>query len=300
MMDAPSAPGKPAGLVVLGATGQLGSDVVRAARARGVHAVALGHEQVDVADASSVQKALRDAAPDARAVVNAAAFHQVDKCEEDPQQAFAVNAVGALHVARAAKALDLRVVYVSTDYVFDGAKAAPYTEDDAPRPLNTYGASKLAGEHETRLANDDALVVRVASLFGVAGARGKGGNFIETILRNAKEKGALKVVSDQTMTPTYTRDAADAIVRLAATDARGVVHVTNAGQATWHALAREAVRLAGLQVPVEPVPASTWPSKAQRPANSALDTRKLARILGAPLRPWPSALEAYLEEKGHV
>src|SRR5439155_26556725 len=130
-------------------------------------------------------------------------------------------AIGALHVGRAAKTLGMRVVYVSTDYVFDGAKPAPhlYAEDETPRPLNVYGASKLAGEHATRIGNPDSLVCRVSSLYGVSGARGKGGNFVETILGRAKQGQPLKVVVEQTMTPTYTMDAADAILRLAPTDA---------------------------------------------------------------------------------
>ena len=287
-------------VALLGATGQLGTDVVKAAKARGVDLVALGHEHADVTDPASLQKALEAARP--RVVVNSAAFHQVDKCEEDPAEAYRVNAVGALHVARAAKAVGARVVYVSTDYVFGGAKPAGqmYTEADLPEPLNTYGASKLAGEHSTRLANPDSLVVRVSSLYGVSGARGKGGNFIETILGRAKQGQGLKVVNDQHMTPTYTLDAADAILRLAALPETGVVHVTNPQACTWHAFAERAVELCGLQVPVDPVPASTYPSKAARPANSALGTEKLTKLLGAPLRPWPDALRAYLKEKGHL
>jgi dTDP-4-dehydrorhamnose reductase len=297
-------------VLILGATGQLGSDLVKAGARLGTKAVALGHDAVDVTDPASLKAAFEEHAP--RAVVNSAAFHQVDKCEDDPGTAFSVNAVGALHVARAAKDMGARVLYVSTDYVFDGARppsvdgrtssANAYVEGDMPRPLNTYGASKLAGEHETLLAHPDgALACRVASLYGVVGARGKGGNFIETILKKARETGGpLQVVSDQVMTPTYTWDAAEAILELADSPATGVVHVTNAGACSWHAFASKAVELCGLDVEVRPVPASTWPSKAARPANSALHGDRLAKILGAPMRPWQDALAAYLKEKGHL
>jgi dTDP-4-dehydrorhamnose reductase len=293
-------------LVILGATGQLGSDLAKAAQAQGLDTVALGHGEVEVTDPGSVARALKGA----RIVINSAAFHQVDRCEDDPHEAYRVNAVGALVVARAAREVGARCVYVSTDYVFDGEKSPSenvsltprnsYVEDDAVRPLNIYGSSKAAGEQLVAQVAENALVVRVSSLFGVAGARGKGGNFIEAILKKAREGGPLKVVNDQWMTPTYTADAATAIVRLALSDATGTVHVTNSGGCTWHAFAAEAVKLTGLAVPVEPVPASSYPSKARRPRNSALSTSRLASLLGGPLRSWREALQAYLREKGHV
>lgn len=285
-------------VLILGATGQLGSDLVRAAKANGIPVSPASFERVDVTDPAALAKTFEVAKP--RAVVNSAAFHQVDKCEEDPLEAFRVNAVGALHVSRAARAVGARVLYISTDYVFGGSHAGSWSEEDLPHPLNSYGASKLAGEHATRLANPDSLVARVSSLYGVSGARGKGGNFIETILGRAKQGQGLKVVDDQVMTPTYTLDAAHAILALATRSETGVVHVTNPESCTWHAFAAKAVELCGLKVPVDPVPASTYPSKAVRPSNSALATRKLASILGKPLRPWPDALAAYLKEKGHL
>lgn len=283
-------------ILVIG-VGQLGSDVLRVGQARGLDIIGFDRKSADITDRPAIERAVRDAAPSI--VLNCASFTNVEAAEDEAASAFHVNAVGALHVARAATSVGARVAYVSTDFVFDGTKGTAYVESDAPRPINTYGASKLAGEHATLYAGQDPLVVRVSSLFGVSGARGKGGNFIETILRNAKEKGALKVVMDQTMTPTYTLDAANALLELVERDAKGIVHAANAGACTWHAFASEAVRLCGLHVPVEPVPASAWPSKARRPANSALDTRKLSALLGAPPRSWQSALDAYLREKGH-
>src|SRR5437762_2740468 len=283
-------------LLVLG-TGQLGTDLVKAAATAGVEHFGLSHEEVEVTRAESLAAAMERFRP--TIVINSAAFHQVDRCEDDPHQAYAVNTVGALLVARAAAQAGARSVYVSTDYVFPGDKPpatdgrltarTAWVEDDPPRPLNVYGASKIAAEQAVRLSDPRHLVVRVSSLFGVAGARGKGGNFIETILKKAKEGGPLRVVNDQWMTPTYTVDAAQAIVRLALGDSTGIVHVTNPGCCTWHAFAAEAVRLVGLSVAVEPVPASTYASKARRPRNSALHAGRLASLVGAPLRSWREA-----------
>jgi dTDP-4-dehydrorhamnose reductase len=287
-------------VAILGATGQLGSDLVRAAAAAGVEHVALSHQDVEVTDPASLGSLFSRLKP--AAVINSAAFHQVDKCEEDPAEAYRVNAVGALLVARAAREYGARCLYISTDYVFDGSRApgTMYAETDAVQPLNVYGASKAAGEQLVQQALDDHLVIRVSSLFGVAGARGKGGNFIETILKKAREGGPLKVVNDQWMTPTYTGDAAEAIIRLATGDARGVVHVTNPEQCTWHALASEAVSLSRLAVPVEPVTVDSFPSKVRRPRNSALGTDRLAQLVGGRLRPWKAALRAYLAAKGYL
>jgi len=287
-------------VAILGATGQLGSDIVRAAVAAGIEHVGLGHTDVDVTDAKHLAATMDRVRP--AVVINSAAFHQVDRCEEDPAESYRVNAVGALLVARAAKEVGARCVFVSTDYVFNGQRAPEtmYQEDDATGPLNVYGASKLAGEQLVAQTGDDHLIVRVSSLFGVAGARGKGGNFIETILKKAHEGGPLKVVNDQWMTPTYTGDAGGAIIRLATGDATGVVHVTNPDSCTWHAFASEAVRLAGLKVPVEAVSVSSFPSKVRRPRNSALATERLSSLLGGALRPWREALRAYLAAKGHL
>jgi dTDP-4-dehydrorhamnose reductase len=287
-------------VAILGATGQLGSDLVRAAAAAGVEHVALGHEDVEITSAESLAAAFARIKPGV--VINSAAFHQVDRCEENPAEAHRVNAEGAGLVARAARDVGARCLFISTDYVFDGNRApgSAYAETDAVGPLNVYGASKLAGERLVAEAVEDHLIVRVASLFGVAGARGKGGNFIETILKKAREGGPLKVVDDQWMSPTSTADAADAILRLAQGSARGVVHVTNDGACTWHAFASQAVALTGLGVTVEPIAAATFPSKVRRPRNSALDTGRLAGMLGKAPRPWGEAVRAYLVAKGHM
>src|SRR6266480_2157690 len=295
-------------LLVLGATGQLGTDLVRAAAVAGVDHVGVGHEDFDVTQADSVTAGMARYRP--TIVINTAAFHRVDGCENDPHQAYLVNTVGALLVARAAARTGARSVYISTDYVFPGDKPpaedgrltpnTAWVEDDPVRPLNVYGASKAAGEQAVRLADPRHLIVRVSSLFGVAGLHNKGGNFIEAMLKQAGAGAPLRVVSDQWITPTYTVNAAGAIVRLALSGAGGVAHVTSSDGCTWHALAAEVIRLVGLATTVEAVPASTFYSQVRRPRNSALHTGRLASLLGAPPPSWRDALRTYLRQKGHL
>lgn len=289
---------------MLGATGQLGSDITRAARARRVPVEPLGHEQVEIADRTSVADALRRIRPSI--VINCAAFHDVDRCEIDPEAALRVNAFGALAVAQEARSHGSRVVFVSTDYVFgdkpfgEGARGT-YTEDDIPFPRNVYGATKLAGEHFVAIAQPDSLIVRVAGLFGRTGSRVKGGtNFVEKIISHARAGEPVEVVNDQFVTPTYTVDASEAILSLATAGVRGLVHVANGGACTWYTFAATVLRLLGVDVEVVPVPSSRYRSKAARPANSALNTDRLTSLSGGPLRPWPDALRAYLAEKGHL
>lgn len=294
-------------VAVLGSTGQLGSDVLRVADEKGVDVVGLDHDDVEVRDPDTLRKAFAEVEP--RAVLHCAAFHAVDACESQPGKAYQVNAVGSLHVARAAREVGARTVCVSTDYVFGGDKPAPdepgpttpehaYVEDDAPAPLNVYGASKLAGEQLTFQADPDALVARVSSLFGIQGARGKGGgNFVDTMLGLAEEHPELQGVDDQWMTPTYARHAADALLELADEDVTGRVHVTNPEACTWYHLAEHALREAGYDNPVERVPHTEFAGEADRPLNSALHTGRLQEVLGRSLPPWREAVEAYLDEK---
>lgn len=294
-------------LVILGATGQLGSDIVRAAEAAGLPFEALGHDRIEVTDPASVEEALGEIEPSV--VINSAAFHAVDPCEEQPAKAFEVNAAGALHVARAAHQLGARTLYISTDYVFDGQKPAPedgattpdvaYTHGDPAAPLNVYGSSKLAGEQLTLQADPNALVCRVSSLFGVTGARGKGGgNFIETMLGLAEKYPELKGVADQWMTPTYTLEAGRALVQLAQVPGvTGRIHVTSPEACTWYDLAEHALRVAGYDNPIERVGSDAFPSKAEKPRNSALNTDRLEKVLGEPLMGWREMVEAYIEDR---
>ena len=286
-------------VVVIGSSGQLGHDLVEVLRAaNGFEVIPLDHDRIECTDLASVRAALLPLK--ARAVINCAAFVRVDDCEAQVREAFAVNAIGALNVARATAECGAKCVYISTDYVFAGAKDSPYVESDAAEPINVYGASKLAGEHLVRQAAPDWLIVRVASLFGNTGARGKGGNFVETILAKARQGEPLKVVDDILISPTYTRDAAQAIVQLITGDARGVVHAVNNGNCTWFELAKSALVLCQLTASLEAVPSTQFPTPARRAKNSALASTRLQPEFGIVMPPWRDALRAYLVEKGHL
>ena len=286
-------------VVIIGSAGQLGTDLVDVLRKDGKYQVfELGHEEIECSDPISIAKALKPTRPEI--VVNCAAFVRVDDAERSPEDAFRVNGVGALNVARACAGLDALCVYVSTDYVFEGTKGGPYAETDAPHPINVYGVSKLAGEYFVQAACPRWLIVRTASLFGKAGSSGKGGNFVETILTKAKAGEPLRLVDDIRMSPTYTRDAAQALERLLFRSASGLFHLANAGNCTWYEFARRAVELVGLSNIVEPISSSSYPMQARRPGNSSLESAKLNLFLEAALRPWHEALKDYLIEKGHL
>ena len=274
---------------IFGSTGQLGSDLVAVLNEkRDLEIIPLQHEDADCADSAAVRSVLLKCRPDV--VINCAAYVRVDDSEECPENAFRTNALGAFHVARASAEIGASCVYISTDYVFDGAKDGPYLEFDAPNPINVYGTSKLAGEYLVRQANARHLIVRVASLFGKTGARGKGGNFVEVILKKANRGESLKIVNDIRFSPTYTRDAAMGLACLLQTGAEGIVHLTNQDVCSWYEFAAEALRLAGLRANLSAVSRQEYRTRAQRPANSAL----LASRPFIKLRPWREALKDYL------
>jgi dTDP-4-dehydrorhamnose reductase len=282
-------------VAVIGSGGQLGSDLVAVLQShKAFEVIPLTRAQADCTDANAVRKAVLQLHPSI--VVNCSAFVRVDECEDQPQQAFAVNALGALHVARACAEANSICVYISTDYVFDGSKAGAYSESDSTCPVNVYGASKLAGEILVRQTVPHWLIVRAASLFGRTGARGKGGNFVETILAKAKTGEPLRIVNDVRMSPTYTRDAATALVGLVDAGADGIVHLTNAGACTWHEFAKQILDLVGLRVSIDAVSSEEYPTPARRPRNSVLQSERYL----VKLRSWKDALKEYLIDKGHV
>jgi dTDP-4-dehydrorhamnose reductase len=286
-------------VAIIGSSGQLGHDLVEALRAEDrFEVVALDHNQIECTEMNSVRAVLLPLKP--RAVIDCAAFVRVDDCESQAREAFAVNALGALHVARASGESGAKCIYISTDYVFDGGKDSAYFESDVTVPINVYGASKLAGEHLVRQSAPDWLIVRVASLFGKTGARGKGGNFIETILAKARRREPLKVVDDIVISPTSTRDASRVVGQLIAADARGIVHAANSGCCTWYELAKTALELCHLTVPIEAVSSAQFPTPARRAKNSALASARLPSEFRITMPHWRDALCAYLIEKGHL
>lgn len=255
-------------IVVTGAGGQLGVELVEAGRAQGHDVVGATREQLDVVDANAVSDTFRTLRPDV--VVHAAAWTAVDACEGDPERAFLVNARGTRHVVDAAREVGARVVYVSTDYVFDGTKVGPYEVDDEPNPRSVYGASKLAGEES---CSDDDVVVRISWVCGFHGA-----NMVKTIMRLAATHDELRFVSDQVGSPTFADDAAIAIMRLATLGRGGVFHVTNTGVTSWFGFAGDVLESMGLdRGRVKPITTAELqpPRPAERPHNSVLANRSL-------------------------
>ncbi len=280
-------------VAVIGASGQLGSDLVKVFE----DVIPLTHKDIEVTDLSSCE-ILKELKPDV--VINTAAYHKTDECEENPEKTFLVNSVGARNVALVCKEIDAIDVYISTDYVFDGAKKEPYTEDDTSNPINVYGVSKYAGEILTRYICDKHYIIRVSSLFGVAGASGKGGNFIETMIKKAKAGNELNVVNDITMSPTYTKDAAVVIKEIIYNKLPyGIYHVTNDGFCTWYEFAKAIFEITGIDAKLNPITSDKYPTKAKRPKNSALSIEKI-KSYGMNMRNWKEALRDYLKEKGHI
>ena len=268
--------------LVLGADGQLGSEFVRLL-SPSMDVVGLSSD-VDITNRSVLQRALEDAHPDV--VLNCAAYTSVDKAEGMADLAYRVNVIGAGNVAQAARRISARVVYFSTDYIFDGSSGQPYVEDDVPAPLSVYGGTKLLGEQATREANPDHLICRLAWLYGPAGH-----NFVRTILRLAREKDVLRVVADQTGSPTFTEDVVHQVLALLSDGASGTYHCVDTGAATWYEFACTVLRHYGLNTPVVPIRSSDYPSAARRPPFSVLADRKLDLEGLNVMRPWQEALD---------
>jgi dTDP-4-dehydrorhamnose reductase len=283
-------------ILLIGANGQLGSDIVRTWA--DVALVPLTHADIDVTDRAATIDAVASRRPDL--VVNTAAFHQVDVCETEPERAFAVNAVGAMNVADACREADAALMHLSTDYVFSGTAGRPYEEADPPDALNVYGVSKAAGEQLVRARLGRHYIVRTSGLYGVAGASGKGGNFVERMLQLCRDGNDINVVDDQRLSPTATADLARKLRELAASGRYGTYHVTNAGDCSWYEFARAIFELAGAEAKLSPTTTAAFAAKAVRPAYSALANSALAAAGIAPLRPWREALRDYLVAKGHL
>ncbi len=277
-------------VLVTGAAGMLGSDLAPVLAAAGHDVLARPKSDLDITDPKSVLAAVRELAPDV--LVNCAAFTRVDDCETDPR-AFAVNAAAVEHLAEACRRHGAQLVQISTDFVFDGSKAAPYVEDDAVNPLSAYGRSKRGGE-EAALQLPGSLVVRASWLFGRSGW-----NFVEAILKQVEGgKKRLSVVVDQVGRPTATTDLSEAIAALLEAGASGVYHFANRGEVSWNEFAREIVWLAGAgDVEVAPTTADAIARPARRPAYSVLDTGKYECLTGRPIRAFREPLAEYLSKR---
>ncbi len=274
-------------VAVIGSSGQLGSHLVRVLNDEKYDVISLQHADIECGDPESVQGVLGSIEPEV--VINCAAFTDVDKCQDQPAEAFRVNALGALYVAQACARLGGLCVYTSTDFVFDGEKGKPYTEDDCPNPINVYGASKYAGEMLLRQACPQWLIVRIASLFG------KTGNFVETILGKARMGTSLRVVDDVYMSPTYAYDASRALERLVRQRTTGTIHLANAGRCSWYEFAKKTFEIVGLSPDLESIHSHDYLYSAKRPKDSSLRRQERNEGLDTLLRPWQQALEVYLD-----
>jgi len=286
-------------IAVIGANGQLGNDLVVAFSDNGDAVCGLSHAEIDIADAQSVTRALEGIRPEA--IVNTAAMHHVENCEREPEKALAVNALGARNLAMVARDLGAVLMHVSTDYVFDGSKGSPYREEDTPRPLNAYGISKLAGEHFVRATTPRHFVIRTSGLYGKSPCRAKGGlNFIELMLKLARERGEVKVVDSEVVSPTSTAELALQIVRLSRSDSFGLYHATAEGSCSWYEFAREIFALTGTPVRLKVASPDEFPAKVPRPKYSVLENAALkSRGLNV-FKPWQDALRTYLGDRVEV
>lgn len=280
-------------VAVLGADGQLGTDLAAHFAAAGDEVARLGHADVQVEDAGAVRAALAAARPEV--VVNTAAFHPLGHCEENPERAFAVNALGARNVARAAREIGVAHLYVSTDYVFDGRAGRAYTEEDTPRPLSVYGASKLAGEHLALAeAGVPAWVIRVSAIYGRVPSRAKGDNFLTMILRRAREQSEVRVVDDEIVSPTPTLEIARALRELLLAGRPGLYHLACQGSCSWYEFTQALFSLMGIVTPLRAASTSDFPGPNLRPACSALDSHRYRDLCGRELPPWREALARFV------
>lgn len=283
-------------IAVIGANGQLGHDVVRAFADQGDEVCSLTHGDIELSSLESVTNCLRAQQPDL--VVNTAAMHHVENCEQQPDKAYAVNATGSHNLALVTRDLDAVLVHVSTDYVFDGNKGAPYIESDAALPLNIYGKTKLEGERFVATTNPKHFVLRTAAIYGNHPCRAKGGqNFVDLMLRLGRERGRVRVVNHEFTSPTATVDIARQITALSRSDAYGLYHATAEGSCSWYEFAREIFSVAGVDVNVEVASPDEFPLKVPRPTYSVLENRGLKHRNLNVFEPWQLGLQGYLREK---
>ncbi|MBI3621653.1 MAG: dTDP-4-dehydrorhamnose reductase [Nitrospirae bacterium] len=283
-------------VLLIGAKGQLATALRPRLEAAGHQVAGLTHEECDLASPAAVSRQLDAHTPEA--VINAAAYNQVDRSETAIEEAFAVNGYGPGGLATACAARRIALMHVSTNYVFDGRRDRPYDEADGPNPLSVYGLSKLAGERLVQAHASRSFIVRTTGLYGRHAGRKAGENFVERILTAASNGAPLRVVNDQIATPTYTGHLAEAMARLLATTAYGLYHLTNSGGCSWWEFTRAILDRAGVRAEVQPVSSEAFGSAALRPAFSVLVSRRSAGAGLPPLPTWQEGLDAYFRERG--
>ncbi|MGG1270547.1 dTDP-4-dehydrorhamnose reductase [Priestia aryabhattai] len=275
-------------VLITGANGQLGKELVELFTEKGFEVYGFGRDKMDITNQAQVQEVISNIKPNI--VLHSAAHTQVDLAESEPEQAFSINAYGTRNVAVAAEAVGAKLVYVSTDYVFDGTNDEPYNEFSPTSPLGVYGKSKLAGEQFVRDLHSKFFIVRTSWVYGKHGA-----NFVKTMLKLGKERKELSVVDDQRGCPTYTLDLANTILELVGTQKYGVYHVSNSGNCSWYEFAKEIFKVSDMEVQVNPCTTADFPRPAARPANSVFEHMSIKLNNLTPIRHWREALNSFLK-----
>lgn len=282
-------------IALIGADGQLGSDLMKILPAEGLYP--LYYPDFDITKPEKVREVFSKLKPDI--IINTAAFHRVDECEDNLQQSFLVNAIAVRDLALICLKLGSILVHFSTDYVFDGRQRKPYVEEDSPNPLNVYGVSKLAGEYFIRAILDKYFIVRSCGLYGLAGSREKGTNFVEAMIAAAKRGKTVRVINDQWVTPTSTEELAEHVKELIANNNFGLYHLTNEGECTWYEFAQTIFSFLRKNPELIAVDSKTYGAKAKRPPYSVLENKKAKEIGLSHFSHWTRALYNYLKKKGY-
>ncbi len=280
-------------VLVIGANGQLGKDIVRVFT--NTDLIPLDLPEVDISELDSVRRAINKYTPDV--VINTAAYHNVPECEENDMKAFEVNGIGTKNLALICRDKNITLLHISTDYVFDGKKKKPYVETDTPAPVNVYGITKLAGEYYIRYITDKYYIVRTSGLYGMHKCIAKGRNFIGTMLKLARERDELRVVTDEVLTPTYTLDLARQLKLLVENGEYGLYHITNNGECSWYEFAKEIFSGLNMDVNLKQTTQKEFPSKVKRPLYSVLQNGRLKEQEIDIMPHWRTSLHSYLRER---
>ncbi len=278
-------------MMIIGADGQLGADLVDHFKMH-CDLICLTEADIEISDMQSVIRALDFHQPSI--VINTAAFHKVDVCEKKPIRSFEVNSLGVSYLAQYSQKISAKLVHISTDYVFDGKKQSPYLEDDPPHPLNVYGLTKLAGEYMLSNEMENYLILRVSGIYGKHKCIGKGGNFINAMMKQYRSGKEIRVVSDEILTPTSTVEIGRQMDLMLKNDLKGLYHVTNEGYCSWYEFATEVFRILNLEVNIQPVSVSFFSIPFKRPAYSVLENHKLKELKLNIMKNWDIALEEFL------
>ena len=280
-------------ILVTGSTGQLGSDVVKELLKRGYSTLSPNRSEFNLCSEDSIRNYILNS--NCEAIVHCAAYTQVDKAEDEKDLCIKINATATKHIVKCAKILDIPMIYISTDYVFDGTKDGKYTENDETNPINIYGESKLAGEKYVQEILDKYYIVRTSWVFNINGK-----NFIETMLRLSKTNNQLSIVNDQIGSPTYTKDLSRLLVDMLETSKYGLYHATNEGYCSWYEFANTIFKLANINIDIKAINSNEYASRAKRPMNSKLSKDKLIEYGFKPLPHWEDALKDYLIRRGDL